>query len=57
MAIHLQEMHPVLVHFAIALLPLAVGADFVGGIIGNEHVVLFGQYAIVIVAIGAIGER
>ena len=54
MAIHLQEMHPVMVHFPIALLPLAIGADIVGRMIGNERVVSFGKYAIVIAAFGAV---
>ena len=57
MAIHLQEMHPVMVHFPIALLPLAIGADIVGRMIGNERVVSFGKYAIVIAAFGAVDQN
>ena len=35
MAIRLQQMHPVLVHVPVALLPLAVGADLIGGLTGR----------------------
>ena len=54
MAIRLQEMHPALVHLPIALLPLAVGADVVGSVTGNEPVLSFGQKAICIAAAGAV---
>lgn len=39
MAIRLQEMHPALAHLPIALLPLVVGAEFVGSL--NRNDVLF----------------
>jgi uncharacterized membrane protein len=55
MAIRLQEMHPALVHFPVALLPLAVAADAVGSLTGNQSAFSFGQVAICIAAIGAIG--
>lgn len=55
MAIHLQEMHPALVHFPVALLPLAVGADAVGRLTDNQPALSFGQIAICIAAVGAIG--
>ena len=50
MAIQLQEMHPALVHFPIALLPLAVAADAVGSLTDNETAFSFGQKAICIAA-------
>jgi uncharacterized membrane protein len=53
MAIQLQEMHPALVHFPIALLPLAVGADAVGSLTHNESAMSFGRMAICIAATGA----
>jgi len=56
MAIRLQEMHPALVHLPIALLPLAVGADVVGSVTGNEPVLSFGQKAICIAAAGAVAS-
>lgn len=54
MAIRLQEMHPALVHFPIALLPLAIGADALGIAAGNETLLSFGQMAICIAAAGAV---
>jgi uncharacterized membrane protein len=56
MAIGLQEMHPALVHFPVALLPLAVGADAVGSLTENESAFSFGQKAICIAAAGAIAS-
>jgi uncharacterized membrane protein len=54
MAIRLQEMHPALVHFPIAMLPLAIGADALGIAAGNESLLSFGQKAICIAAAGAV---
>ena len=54
MAIRLQEMHPFFVHFPIALLPLAVGADLVGLAIDNAPLQSFGEIAIVAAALGAV---
>ena len=56
MAIHLQEMHPALVHLPIALLPLAVGADMAGSVTGSDSVLSFGQTAICIAAAGAVAS-
>lgn len=53
MAIRLQQMHPTLVHFPIALLPLAVGADLLGCLTGSKWLHSFGQKAIVLAAAGA----
>jgi uncharacterized membrane protein len=55
MAIRLQQMHPALVHLPIALLPLAVGADLLGRATGNQALLSFGQKAICVAAIGAMG--
>jgi uncharacterized membrane protein len=56
MAIGLQEMHPALVHFPIALLPLAVGADAVGSLTDNVSAFSLGQKAICIAAAGAVAS-
>ena len=56
MAIHLQEMHPALVHLPIALLPQAVGADMAGSVTGNNTMLPFGQKAICIAAAGAVAS-
>lgn len=53
MAIRLQEMHPALVHLPIALLPLAVRADVIGGMTKNDAHMSFGQEAIAIAAVGS----
>jgi uncharacterized membrane protein len=53
MAIGLQEMHPALVHFPIALLPLAVGADAIGSLTGIQSAFSFGQKAVCVAAVGA----
>jgi uncharacterized membrane protein len=55
MAIRLQQMHPALVHLPVALLPLAVGADLLGRATGNQALLSFGQKAICVAAIGALG--
>ena len=56
MAIQLQEMHPALVHLPITLLPLAVGADVIGSLTNNDSLLSFGQKAIGVAAVGAIGS-
>lgn len=56
MALGLQEMHPALVHFPIALLPLAVGADAVGSLTGNQSAFSFGQKAVCVAAVGAVAS-
>ena len=56
MAIELQEMHPALVHLPIALLPLAVGADIIGSMTDNDFLLAFGQKAITVAAVGAVGS-
>lgn len=56
MAIRLQQMHPALVHVPVALLPLAVGADLIGGLTGNRSLMSFAQKAICIAAAGAVAS-
>jgi uncharacterized membrane protein len=53
MAIRLEQMHPALVHVPIALLPLAVGADLIGGVTKNESLLSLGKQAIFMSAAGA----
>jgi len=36
MAVKLHELHPALVHYPLALLPLSIGADLLGRVTGNE---------------------
>ena len=55
MAIRLQQMHPALVHLPVALLPLALGADVLGRATGNQALLSFGQKAICVAAVGALG--
>jgi len=56
MTIRLQQMHPALVHFPVALLPLAVGADLLGCMTGNNSLLSFGQKAIGVAAAGAVAS-
>jgi uncharacterized membrane protein len=53
MTIRLQQMHPALVHFPIALLPMAVAADLLGHFTGSRSLHSFGQKSIVLAAAGA----
>lgn len=43
MAMKLQEVHPSLVHFPLALLPLSVGADLLGRLTGSEALLDIGR--------------
>ncbi len=36
MKMRLQEIHPSLVHYPLALLPLSIGADLIGRATGNK---------------------
>src|SRR5690625_675675 len=51
MAMRLQEVHPSLVHFPIALLPLSVGADLIGKVSGNRRLTWFGRWGMAASAI------
>ena len=53
MTIRLEQMHPALVHFPIALLPLSLGADIVAGMSGNKVLLSFGQQSACVAALGA----
>ncbi len=46
MPMQLQEVHPSLVHFPITLLPLAIGADFLGKITRKEGLCTAGRLGI-----------
>ncbi len=50
MAMKLHELHPSLVHFPLALLPLSVGADLLGRITGSEELQDLGRRTIPLVA-------
>ena len=54
MAIRLEEMHPTLVHLPIALLPLAVVADWLGTTRDDDALRLVGRTAIRVAAVGAV---
>lgn len=43
MAMKLHEVHPALVHFPIALLPVSVGADLLGRLTGSEELLDLGR--------------
>jgi uncharacterized membrane protein len=47
----LQEVHPSLVHFPIALLPLSVGADAIGKFTGDKKLTWLGKWGIAASAI------
>lgn len=50
MAVRLSELHPSLVHFPIALLPVAIGADAVGRVTGRRDLLAVGRVGIVLAA-------
>lgn len=49
----LQEVHPSVVHYPIAFLPVAIGADLLGRLTGSRKLMNFGKAAIGIAAAGA----
>jgi uncharacterized membrane protein len=53
MSMRLSEIHPSLVHFPLALLPIAVGADTIGNATGNRELNYAGKLAIAGAAISA----
>lgn len=53
MAMRLSEIHPSLVHFPIALLPVAIGADAVGKMTGNRELHSVGKIGIGLAAASA----
>lgn len=54
MAIRLEEMHPTLVHLPMALLPLAVAADWFGYVRDDDSMREVGRTAIRVAAAGAV---
>lgn len=54
MPIGLQEMHPAMVHFPIAFLPLSLGADALGRITGDYALLEMGRRTMPLAAAGAI---
>jgi len=51
MAMKLHEVHPSLVHFPITLLPLAIGADAIGRLTGNQRLMWLGKRGIAAAAV------
>lgn len=43
MAMRTHEIHPVLVHFPLALMPTAIAADVVGAMTGNRTLMDMGK--------------
>jgi uncharacterized membrane protein len=43
MAMKLHELHPSLIHFPLALLPLSIGADLLGRVTSNERLLDLGR--------------
>lgn len=54
MPMRLQELHPSLVHFPIALLPVALGADALGRLTGNETLLEVGKKGIALAAASGV---
>ena len=54
MAVGLQEMHPAMVHFPIALLPLSLGADALGRVTGDYALLEMGRRTMPLAAAGAV---
>jgi uncharacterized membrane protein len=53
MTLRLQEIHPSLVHFPIALFPDSIGADAVGRATGNRGLLETARHTIELAAVGA----
>ncbi len=53
MAVRLQEVHPSLVHFPIALLPLTFAADLAGSVTGDRRLSWLGRWGMVASAASA----
>ncbi len=54
MAVRLQELHPALVHFPIAILPLTVAADVAGRITGDRRLSWLGRWGMLASAASAL---
>ena len=53
MAMRLQELHPAVVHFPIAFLPLSLGTDVLGRLTGNRSLLEIGRMTMPLAAAGA----
>ena len=53
MAIRLSEVHPALVHFPVALLPVAIGADAAGVLTRTRELLVIGRWCIAAAAVSA----
>jgi uncharacterized membrane protein len=53
MTLRLQEVHPSLVHFPIALFPVSIGTDAVGRATGNRGLLETARHTIELAAVGA----
>ena len=54
MPMKLQEVHPALVHFPITLLPLAIGADFLGRVRRKRELRTIGRWGIAAAAVSGV---
>lgn len=54
MAVGLQEMHPAMVHFPIAFLPLSLGADALGRLTGDSALLEMGRRTMPLAAASAV---
>lgn len=54
MPVRLQELHPSLVHFPIALLPAAIGADLLARLTGSERLADLGRVLMPLAAASAV---
>jgi uncharacterized membrane protein len=54
MAVRLQEVHPSIVHYPLALLPVAVGADLVASVTGSETLAEVGRTLMPIAAASTV---
>jgi uncharacterized membrane protein len=53
MTLRLQEVHPSIVHFPIALFPVSIGADVVGRATGNRGLLETARHTIELAAVGS----
>lgn len=56
MALRLEQLHPAVVHFPVAALPLAVGADLLGAATGSRRLRGFARGAVAVAAAGAVAS-
>lgn len=56
MAIRLEQIHPIVVHLPVSLLPLAVGAELLGAATDSPSLRRFGRQAMAAAAVGAVAS-